>query len=336
MYMSRTISHIILLLTIASSFVSCNIGDNNGKRKSAAVSSPYELLVVAPKDWLSTADGEPLLDIINAEIPALNQPEQNFRTTTINPVSFKGTFIGYSNVIKVDINRKYTKAEMQIARDVYCQPQIIVQLVAPTQESFAQLCTESKQRILRIFNDAELERATQRLKKNHSGIVAKAAKDMFQCTVYAPQEINAILKGKDFFWASSEGQHENYLNFCMYSYPFTSNQTFTIDYFANKRDSVMKINITGEEHDGLTPYMMTYKPTLVTTDLNLNNNYVQEVRGLWAMEHDAMGGPFISYVQVDTTRNRVIVAEGFVYRPNKPKRELIRSLEAALRTLKVK
>jgi len=48
-----------------------------------------------------------------------------------------------------------------------------------------------------------------------------------------------------------------------------------------------------------------------------------------------MGGPFVSYSQVDTINNRVIVAEGFVYLPNKKKRELIRMLEASLQTLKL-
>jgi hypothetical protein len=52
------------------------------------------------------------------------------------------------------------------------------------------------------------------------------------------------------------------------------------------------------------------------------------------MENDMMGGPFISYSQVDTTKNIVVVAEGFVYAPKKEKRELIREMEAALMTFK--
>ena len=58
-----------------------------------------------------------------------------------------------------------------------------------------------------------------------------------------------------------------------------------------------------------------------------------ETRGLWKMEHDAMGGPFVSHSRVDTLNNRVVVAEGFVYAPEKMKRGLIRRLEAALYTL---
>jgi DNA primase large subunit len=53
------------------------------------------------------------------------------------------------------------------------------------------------------------------------------------------------------------------------------------------------------------------------------------------MENDMMGGPFISYSQVDTKKNLVVVVEGFVYAPKKEKRELIRELEASLMTLQL-
>ena len=53
------------------------------------------------------------------------------------------------------------------------------------------------------------------------------------------------------------------------------------------------------------------------------------------MKGDCMGGPFVSFSRVDEENNRVIVAEGFVYAPEKMKRGLIRRLEGALYTLKL-
>ena len=48
-----------------------------------------------------------------------------------------------------------------------------------------------------------------------------------------------------------------------------------------------------------------------------------------------MGGPFVSHVRVDRANARVIVVEGFVYKPEKLKRDLMRKLNAALYTLKM-
>ena len=65
----------------------------------------------------------------------------------------------------------------------------------------------------------------------------------------------------------------------------------------------------------------------------VHNEFAMEARGLWYMENDCMGGPFVSISRVDTETNQVIVAEGFVYAPEKMKRGLIRRLEASLYTL---
>ena len=59
-----------------------------------------------------------------------------------------------------------------------------------------------------------------------------------------------------------------------------------------------------------------------------------EVRGLWELHNGFMGGPFVSYVQVDSTARQVVVCEGFVFSPNSAKRDLLRSVEASLRTLR--
>ena len=60
---------------------------------------------------------------------------------------------------------------------------------------------------------------------------------------------------------------------------------------------------------------------------------VFEARGLWDMRHDAMGGPFVSYVMKDSANNRILVSEGFIFAPQKNKRAMIRELEAALQTI---
>ena len=81
---------------------------------------------------------------------------------------------------------------------------------------------------------------------------------------------------------------------------------------------------------------MTTNPEFVfTRTITFEGRQVLEARGLWRMTNDMMGGPFVSYSQVDSLHNRVIVAEGFVYAPDKKKRLLIRRLEAAIQTLEV-
>ena len=95
----------------------------------------------------------------------------------------------------------------------------------------------------------------------------------------------------------------------------------------------MKVNLPGSE-EGM--YMETADSFLVDVrNIAVKGDYAFEARGLWEMHNDAMGGPFVSHVRVDRANARVIVVEGFVYKPEKLKRDLMRKLDAALYTLKL-
>ena len=94
----------------------------------------------------------------------------------------------------------------------------------------------------------------------------------------------------------------------------------------------MRENIKGEQAN---QYMTTNPEFVFLRNINFEGRQVLEARGLWAMKNDMMGGPFVSYSQIDSINNRVIVTEGFVYAPDKKKRPLIRRLEAAIQTLEM-
>lgn len=66
-----------------------------------------------------------------------------------------------------------------------------------------------------------------------------------------------------------------------------------------------------------------------------NGNYATEMRGLWRLIGDFMGGPYISLAQLDIENQRVVVAFGYVYAPSKDKRNLLRQVEAMIYSLRL-
>ncbi len=60
-----------------------------------------------------------------------------------------------------------------------------------------------------------------------------------------------------------------------------------------------------------------------------------ETRGVWNVVGDFMAGPFLSYTVVDERHGRLITLEGYVYAPNKPKRDYLRQMEAILYSLEI-
>jgi hypothetical protein len=167
-------------------------------------------------------------------------------------------------------------------------------------------------------------------KTANCGYAAKAFQDRGRL------KLSGFKRGEDFLWFSdynNPGKIEMQ-SFAVYSYPYTSPDNFSKEYFIQKRDSFMMMNIPGGEPDS---YIQTDAGTVTTTDVAYNGKYMCVARGLWYMKNDDMfgGGPFVSHSIVDEENGRMIVVEAFVYAPNKKKGGFMRKLEAALHTLKL-
>ena len=143
--------------------------------------------------------------------------------------------------------------------------------------------------------------------------------------------MTATKQGENFFWAGTNAATGDQ-NFVIYTYPYTDKNTFTKEYFVHKRDSVMKINIPGAR-EGM--YMMTDSLMTDVRPISVQGEYALEVRGLWRIKGDFMGGPFVSHVRLDRANQQIVVSEIFVYSPDKMKRNLVRQMEASLYTLKL-
>ena len=108
---------------------------------------------------------------------------------------------------------------------------------------------------------------------------------------------------------------------------------FTINYLLDIRDKVLKNNVPGAIKSS---YMSTEKRFYQTFNvLEHNGNYASEMRGLWRVENDFMGGPYVSLAELDATNQRVVVAFGYVYAPSKDKRNLLRQVEAMIYSLEM-
>ncbi len=74
-------------------------------------------------------------------------------------------------------------------------------------------------------------------------------------------------------------------------------------------------------------------PLYVSTT-NLNGTYALEAQGIWELENDFMGGPFISYLVYNENKPYLVLLDGFVHAPGKEKRDFIQEIEFILHTAK--
>ena len=293
---------------------------------------PYEMLVVMGDDQWERPLGRAVFNVLDTDVPGLPQSERSFRITRINPSAFDSNmFRIMRNVIQVDIQNIYTQPKFKFARNVYSYPQMVMTLQAPDEASLAAYINENAQSILDFFTKAEMNREIDNLREEHNPEVSRLAKEILGVDVWVPWEVNKFKKGKDFLWASTNTGKKD-MSIVLYSYPYTDKNTFTLEYFLNKRDSVMKVNIPGGPEGS---YMTTQRDYVYVKDATVQGKYAQVARGLWRVQGDRMGGPFVSHSRVDEANGRVIVAEAFIYAPESLKRDLMRRMEAALYTLQL-
>lgn len=306
---------------------------HSGSVLTNATGLAYEVVVVMnQEDWKGEA-GQAVKAELTSDVPGLPQSEPALKITYVQPKDFNGLLKYVRNILIVKIDASlYTKVSLSYENDPWAKNQVVVTLTAPSQEAIVQYANEHPKQLVDFFVKVEMNRAISQLEKNYSSVVMDRLKADFDVMLNAPANMTYYRDTTDFFWASNNA-NTGRTDLVVYTFPYTDPNTFTTDYLIAKRDSVMKANLPGAFPNS---YMATetragieYKP------MTLNGKYAGMMRGLWRMEGDMMGGPFVSLVRLDEKNNRVVVAEGFVFAPETDKRNFIRRIEAALYTLRL-
>ena len=155
------------------------------------------------------------------------------------------------------------------------------------------------------------------------------ASGMQGISVEQPVDMQTVKADSSFLWLSN-GDALRQRHLCIYSY---EGQRLDAMELFQKRDSVMQRHIKGAT-DSI--YMVTVKQSVSHATVQIDGTPKLKLSGLWQMENDAMGGPFVSYAVVDTLRGRIVVADGFVYAPGKQKETMMQRLEEKVRTISIK
>lgn len=316
--------HLLALICVAMCCTACGGGKSSGRA--------YEILVVIDQGVWERPAGRALYDVLDSDVPGLPQSERSFRMMYTAPSHFDSTLKMVRNIILVDINaERFTQPKFSSAKDVYVNPQAILTIQAPDEASFQQFVTENRQTIIDFFTKAEMNRQIALLENAHSDAIAMQVQAMFGCDVWVSSELTSSKKGEDFLWYGTNTATGD-RNFVIYSFPYRDKNTFTKEYFVQKRDSVMKANIPGAR-PGM--YMATDSLMSDVRAITVQGEYCLEARGLWRVKGDFMGGPYVSHMRLDKEHQRIIVAEIFIYSPDKLKRNLVRQMEASLYTLRL-
>jgi hypothetical protein len=148
-----------------------------------------------------------------------------------------------------------------------------------------------------------------------------------------------VKKDQDFLWfyqhRSSRKAEDMTASIMIWQIPYRTELQFSTDSLIRERNRVGRMYISGPTEGS---YMKTatsyiYPQTEIISDYA--TKFAVEMRGLWELEGDFMGGPFISYTFAHPTTNQLITIDAFLYHPNHDKRPFLRQLEAVITNVSI-
>ena len=306
----------------------CACDSKSSSSTLRATGAAYEIVVVMEKAVWDNPAGIAIKEELTAQIPLLPQPESSMRVTYVRPDRFKGLYKYVRNILIVNIDKNmYTKASLLKESDKWANGQAVLYFNAPDEQAIETFLEDNPLAIVDIYSKEEMKRTAEFLKSKFSTLVFDKTREKFGILLYAAPDILKVKEGEDCLWFSNDAV-SGHSNLLIYSFPYTDPRTFSLEYLVAKRDSIAKEMIPGSYPN---TYMSTEKLVVDYSSTQLNGKYCGILRGLWRMEGgDLMGGPFVSYARLDEKNGRIIVTEGFVYEPNRAKKNYIRRIEAAL------
>ena len=202
-------------------------------------------------------------------------------------------------------------------------------MTAPTNEAADSLITAKGEVLFNLFEQAERNRIIRASKRYEERGLRLLVADMFGGSPYFPTGYSLKKRTQDFVWISYETTYTNQGIF-VYKVPVGDSTSLTLDSLVAIRNDVLEMNVPGMfEGSYMTTSIVEGKEPALRW-LKYKGRTFGELRGLWEVQNDYMGGPFIDHIFYDKSGKNLIFLECFVYAPRYDKRNYLRQVESII------
>lgn len=291
-----------------------------------------EVVLVVNANLWENRTGNSFLEFLASDVEVLPQSEPMFNPVNIPWTAFTNIFKTHRNLILLSLNPEESQAKMIVRRNVWARPQLVIEISAPSDSSLANFAWNQSERIVNYLLAAERDRIIENYRKFEKREIGETLMSRHQLSLVIPAGYSLDVENENFLWIANETPRTSQGIF-VYYYNYEREDTFTPGFLINKRNEVLKSNVPGPVRNSHMSTETIIPPMF--REYMKEGRYFAELRGLWKVENDFMGGPFVSITTLDEKRNRVITVEGFVYMAAGEKRNLLRQVEAILHTLEI-
>ncbi len=330
----KRVFQLISLLILVTVFFSC--GNDTKKTFARSSGKTAEMIVVTNNNtkWEGQV-GEAIRTFFNQEYEVLPQPEPLFEMAHVAIAEFNNSKMlqAHHNIFIVDIDPKAKESTIKARKDVWASPQYVINIVSPSEEDFIVFFEEKKEVVLGTLMDSEYARLIQTYKGFKDRGVINSVKENFKLSMDIPSGFYIAKEIADFAWIRKETQH-NSQALLIYTYDFVDTLAFDKSRIISFRNALTEEYIPGPAEGSYMVVAEDYAP-VISERIDFKGMFAVRTKGLWRLEGDFMGGPFVNYTFVDEKSNKVITIDAYVYAPNKPKRDLLIQTETIIQSLKL-
>ena len=322
-----------LLVMVAS----CE-GDGARVALPGKVGAAGELVVVAPTEVWTSAAGDTIQSLMGQPYPVLPQYEPLMDVVHLEPELFDRFWKPHRNILILDVGDRVDTQEPSLTfyRNKYSRGQIYMVAKARTPAALAQVLATRGQEMVSLLHAEEARRFADIVALSPNEVIAREVLEKWGVQGLWPKDARLAVKAEDFWWVDRQltrlkggDNHDIQQGFFVHSEPYVSADQLGLDHVLDRRDEVTRKHVPGPTKGSYMATERRFFPAY--EELEFDGHFAMEVRGLWKMENDFMGGPFYSLTVVDEARGRLLTVEGYAYAPYFDKRPYIREVEGVVR-----
>ena len=287
-----------------------------------------EVVVVIGQDNWEGAVGTTLRDSLACDFPQLPQKEPLFTLVNVPQAAFTSMFQIHRNIIIINISKDVTEPGVLYRTDVWAAPQCVIRVNAPDSETAVQLLKENNSTIIGMLEEAERSRMIRNARKYEQQSLAPIVTDMVGGSPHFPSGYKLKKKTDDFIWITYEPEYVTQ-GILIYKYPVEKGKDMMdkANLIAANAE-ILKNNVPGMFENTYMTISAVAPPTVKY--MTYKGLEFAEIRGLWEVHNDYMGGPFVTHVFYSPDGQYMIGLEGFVYAPKFDKRHYLRQVESII------
>ena len=331
--MKHTRISILGLLLLACVLTSCSDKPRTAKKDRSAGGTAEILVVTQNNEQWEGMIGDSIRHYFLDYQYGLPQPEAMNDLAHINVSGFSDMFKKHKCILEVEIDPSIEKAKAETAEDLWAAPQRYVKITAPNATSWVELFDSQKKVYKLWFDKVERERILSVFRPSIDNDVVNAIVKKMGFTLTVPQGFYIAKDEPNFMWLRKELERSSAC-IVIYQTPYLDTAQFNVNSLVAMRNMMLQKYIPGPLEGSFMSTETEFVPPLVTYVPDFPAGYAVEMRGMWKVENDFMGGPFVSYTFADSRTGNLVTVEGYYYEPNQKKRNQLLQLEAILYSLK--